>query len=589
MGALEVLRERKIDPPADAHYAPASGQGYTLLEKYLCGFLNSVGGRILFGVDDASEVEMVPLIAASSATASAAEGPGHINEMQNGMVNEAKDAVRKLVDATALRLSPQVDSSLYDVAFIPVVSRDASVSEHSIVDDTATAQLLLSPAKLQCCFVIEVTVQQPRDRGRACYFPDEYSWCTWQRKTTSTMIQTEQWARAHLTSQNCGWRTIENGYPGASTPTIDQTMFLGEKAEHFTGRQWFYDHIHKLLSEQQKQPRVAAGNSQATAGAIAQSGGSYSRGLAVHAGEGYGKTALMGNLLRFGGRDNRFVCSKGKRLCVLGYHCCQAGDPRTLNSTEFIRSLAVQLAVGYKVPRSSGKQTKVSRHSTGGEGENDLRIRRRLESKAVGQYYSTVLREQPAVRAALAGENPEIALEEGILAPLRSYCSPSHSSTTAPDVPCVIVIDSIDEGAPQRQRQRCRQKSVEAPSALCSTPSSPLLRQQGMGRWQGDKHVYRPEANDFPPLGTAASPTEVNSCKHFLKSQHQLLQSRAWLLKIQQHIRDRLGDKFTHACVPGDAFTDSYDHSRALIASTPERQGSVISAAAGHSTDRTRR
>ena len=36
-----------------------------LLQKYMCGFLNSVGGKIVFGVDDkSSAIEMVPLVRA---------------------------------------------------------------------------------------------------------------------------------------------------------------------------------------------------------------------------------------------------------------------------------------------------------------------------------------------------------------------------------------------------------------------------------------------------------------------------------------------------------------------------------------------
>jgi hypothetical protein len=493
MSTLKVLRERKIDPPAEA-YGQSPSQGYTLLEKYMCGFLNSVGGRILFGVDDASRVEMVPLCV--EATGNVA---GHRDEVP-GITNEAKDAVRKLVDATALHLSPPIDSSLYDVAFIPVVSRDDRASEGICSHSTdVDAMHLLAPSTPQRCFVVEVTVQQPGERDRACYFPNENTWCTWQRKTTSTMIQTEQWARAHLTPKNRGWRIVENGgSTGGSNPTLDQCFFLGERAEHFVGRQWFYDHIHRLLCAQQQRRRNPTGDSSTVA--VEESADSCSSGVAVCAGEGYGKTALVGNLLRFGGRNNRFVCSKGRRLCVLGYHCCQASDPRSLNSSEFIRSLAVQLAVGYRVPCSLRKGNEKTKNGSG-NGDDDIQSRRRLESKAVGQYYSTVLRNDPAIQTALAGDDPEVALEEGILAPLRAFRAADLSNTAAaamPCVPCVIIIDSIDEGVSQRH---CQQQKQTADSG------SLLPQQQGKGRWQGDRHVFRPQAGDFPALAKATSPT----------------------------------------------------------------------------------
>ena len=59
MGPCEVLREQKIAGAGD------SSKKYTLLQKYMCGFLNSVGGKIVFGVDDkSSAIEMVPLVRA---------------------------------------------------------------------------------------------------------------------------------------------------------------------------------------------------------------------------------------------------------------------------------------------------------------------------------------------------------------------------------------------------------------------------------------------------------------------------------------------------------------------------------------------
>ena len=62
------------------------------------------------------------------------------------------------------------------------------------------------------------------------------------RKTTSTMRQTEGWARAHLTTLNTGWRQVDG-----TTPVIDQSYYLAEKAEHFHGREWFMRRVQAAL------------------------------------------------------------------------------------------------------------------------------------------------------------------------------------------------------------------------------------------------------------------------------------------------------------------------------------------------------
>lgn len=113
LGVLAVLKERKVE---------CGGARFTLLEKYMCGFLNSQGGRILFGVSDAGAVEMVPLAgpppSCRHASARRLEGGGEAQggpeegEAECARANGVKDAVRKLVDGVALHLSPPVDASL---------------------------------------------------------------------------------------------------------------------------------------------------------------------------------------------------------------------------------------------------------------------------------------------------------------------------------------------------------------------------------------------------------------------------------------------------------------------------------------------
>ena len=94
---------------------------------------------------------------------------------------------------------------------------------------------------------------------------------------------------------------------------------------------------------------------------------SRSSGVLIAGGEGAGKTALLGNLVRLGGKAQAL---SGARLCVLAYHCCRSGDPRSLEPREFVRSLSVQLACGYWVP--SGRQNCPLAH-------------RRLECKVLSQ------------------------------------------------------------------------------------------------------------------------------------------------------------------------------------------------------------
>lgn len=128
--------------------------------------------------------------------------------------------------------------------------------------------------------------------------------------------------------------------------------------------------------------------------------------------------------------NNAAVCRTqgltGAKLCILAYHCCRSGDPRSLDSCEFVRSLAVQLACGYWVP--SGRRNFPAPH-------------RRLECRGLGQHYASCLEHDPSVRAALHSEDPMVGLAHGVLAPLRAYTG------LTPAAPVVLLVDSIDEGA----------------------------------------------------------------------------------------------------------------------------------------------
>ena len=110
MGVVAVLKERKVE---------CGGARFTLLQKYMCGFLNSQGGRILFGVSDAGHVEMVPLAGGLSPSCRASVEQSGAGEDESARAsNEVKDAVRKLVDGVALHLSPPVDASLVREALL---------------------------------------------------------------------------------------------------------------------------------------------------------------------------------------------------------------------------------------------------------------------------------------------------------------------------------------------------------------------------------------------------------------------------------------------------------------------------------------
>ena len=455
MGVVEVLRERKIE--GGSGEAGKSAR-FTLLEKYMCGFLNSQGGRIMFGITDAGGVEMVPLVGS----------PGKrrlTREQEHARANEAKDAVRKLVDGTAMYLSPPVDANLYDVAFVPVVSKP---SGHELEPEPEQEQEAVSGGD-PLCFVVEVTVRQPDELHRACYFPNQTTWLTWQRKTTSTMRQTEGWARAHLTTLNTGWRQVDG-----TTPVIDQSYYLAEKAEHFHGREWFMRRVQAAL-----EANTEAAEDDELEGSV---------GVVIAGSEGAGKTALLGNVLRLGGKAESF---SGARLCLLAHHCCRSGDPRSLEPLEFIRGLAVQLAVGYWVP--SGRPKFPPPH-------------RRQECKVLSQYYARCLEQDPSVRAALSSEDPAICLENGVLAPLRAFSGPVPPTVHGVSIPCVIVVDSIDEGALVPRTSGAYRAASEPPAwnakagafkagMIASTDDFPSL---------GAIHAAEPQ-QEVPALAQAAS------------------------------------------------------------------------------------
>lgn len=158
----------------------------------------------------------------------------------------------------------------------------------------------------------------------------------------------------------------------------------GRKHRRFYCREWVFEKIQSCLERRRQQEDFKT------------------KGAFVVGGPGSGKTSVLSEIVFPQAKEGPQVELHKK---VLAYHFCQAQNSKSVSVSEFIRSLASQLA-------------KAEPLKAYGEKFNDPSV-------------------QDYLKADECAQNPDIAFKEGILLPLNSLPPPE-------DV-YLVVIDAIDE------------------------------------------------------------------------------------------------------------------------------------------------